>query len=48
MEGKFMEAKFKFETIALRYESLYGKYHAAHLDALINLGYVYKELKDYT
>lgn len=42
-----MEAKFKFETIASQYERLYGKYHVAHLDALINLGYVHKALGDY-
>jgi tetratricopeptide (TPR) repeat protein len=45
LDGNSVEAKRIFENVVQKYEEFYGEFHPSHINALINLGAVMKDLK---
>jgi len=46
LDGNAKEARKIFERVVLKYEEFYGEFHPSHINALINLGAVLKDLKE--
>ena len=47
LDGNAVEAKRIFARVVAKYEEFYGEFHPSHINALINLGSVMKDLKEY-